>query len=43
MPDSEELRTEWCEGEDKRVPVKTEERSDGGDDEETFLQRRSNL
>ena len=41
MPDSEELRTEWCEGEDKRVPVKTEERSDGGDDdEESFLQRR---
>jgi hypothetical protein len=44
MPDSEELRTEWCEGADKTVTVKTEgRRSDGGDDEQSFLQRRSSL
>ena len=38
MPDSEELRTERCEGSDKTVvTVKKEGRSD---DEETFLQKR---
>ena len=42
MPDSEELRTERCEGADKTVTVKTEGKSDG-DDEESFLQRRSSL